>query len=151
MRRMERIKWPDRKKLTVILMAAAGIALILLGNLGGKKEITEYTDVKFYTEYLEERVRKLCVSVEGIEEAAVFLTLDCSSEYVYSETGASDVLILTGSSGEEAVLLQEIYPRVRGVAVVCTGGDLPRIRETVTELLSAALDLPSHRIKVAGS
>ena len=148
---MERIKWPDRKKLTVILMAAAGIALILLGNLGGKKEITEYTDVKFYTEYLEERVRKLCVSVEGIEEAAVFLTLDCSSEYVYSETGASDVLILTGSSGEEAVLLQEIYPRVRGVAVVCTGGDLPRIRETVTELLSAALDLPSHRIKVAGS
>ncbi|MBQ2725335.1 MAG: hypothetical protein IJF78_06500 [Clostridia bacterium] len=148
---MERIKWPDRKKLTVILMAAAGIALILLGNLGGKKETTEYTDVKFYTEYLEERVRKLCVSVEGIEEAAVFLTLDCSSEYVYSETGASDVLILTGSSGEEAVLLQEIYPRVRGVAVVCTGGDLPRIRETVTELLSAALDLPSHRIKVAGS
>ena len=148
---MERIKWPDRKKLTVILMAAAGIALILLGTLGGKKETTEYTDVKFYTEYLEERVRKLCVSVEGIEEAAVFLTLDCSSEYVYSETGASDVLILTGSSGEEAVLLQEIYPRVRGVAVVCTGGDLPRIRETVTELLSAALDLPSHRIKVAGS
>ena len=44
---MERIKWPDRKKLTVILMAAAGIALILLGNLGGKKETTEYTDVKF--------------------------------------------------------------------------------------------------------
>ena len=148
---MERIKWPDRKKLTVILMAAAGIALILLGNLGGKKETTEYTDVRFYTEYLEERVRKLCISVEGIEEAAVFLTLDCSSEYVYSETGASDVLILTGSGGEEAVLLQEIYPRVRGVAVVCTGGDLPRIRETVTELLSAALDLPSHRIKVAGS
>lgn len=148
---MERIKWPDRKKLTVILMAAAGIALILLGNLGGKKETTEYTDVRFYTEYLEERVRKLCISVEGIEEAAVFLTLDCSSEYVYSENGASDVLILTGSGGEEAVLLQEIYPRVRGVAVVCTGGDLPRIRETVTELLSAALDLPSHRIKVAGS
>ena len=147
---MERIKWPDRKKLTVILMAAAGIALILLGNLGGKKETTEYTDVKFYTEYLEERVRKLCVSVEGIEEAAVFLTLDCSSEYVYSETGASDVLILTGSSGEEAVLLQEIYPRVRGVAVVCTGGDLPRIRESVTALLSAALGISSGKIKVAG-
>jgi len=88
--------------------------------------------------------------VDGITEATVFLTLDCSTEYVYSEDSASDFLILSGSDGEQAVMLYEISPRVRGVAVVCTGGDLPRIRETVTELLAAALDLPANRIKVAG-
>ncbi len=148
---MGKLKLPDRTVLTVILLAAVGITLLLFSGFGSEKEAEEsFSDVGFYTEYLEERIACLCTSVEGIEKAAVFLTLDCSSEYIYSEEGASDFLILTGSDGEEAVLLQEIYPKVRGVAVVCTGGDLPRIRETLTELLSAALDLPTHRIKIAG-
>ena len=90
-------------------------------------------------------------SIDGVDEAVVFLTLDCSSEYVYRDDGASDFLILSGGDGEEAVRLCEIYPRVRGIAVVCTGGELARIKETVTELLSAALGLPYNKIKVAGS
>ena len=150
---MEMTKKPDKLKLAVIAMAVLGAALILLGGLSGEKPAEEevnYTEVGFYTAYLEERVANLCTSVAGVEHAAVFLTLDCSSEYIYNTEGASDFLILSGSDGEEAVLLQEIYPRVRGVAVVCTGGDLPRIRETVTDLLAAALDLPTHKIKVAG-
>lgn len=147
---MEKIKGPDKIKLTVILMAAVGLALLLFCGGSGEEDQETYTDASFYTEYLEERITRLCTAVEGIEQAAVFLTLDCSSEYVYSEDGAADFLILSGSDGEEAVLLQEIYPKVRGVAVVCTGGDLPRVRETLTELLSAALDLPTHRIRIAG-
>ena len=144
----------DRQKIGIFLLAAVGILLIVFsGRIGTSPEETEtegYTDVSFYTGYLESRIRELCLSVDGIAEAAVFLTLDCSSEYVYSGNSASDVLILSDSDGEEAVMLYEIYPRVRGVAVVCTGGDLPRVQETVTGLLSAALGLPSSKIKIAG-
>ena len=146
----------NRQKIGIFLLAGIGILLIVFsGNLGtsDKRQSTAsapFTDVSFYTTYLEDRIRELCLNVEGIEEAVVFLTLDCSSEYVYSEDRASDFLILSGSYGEQALMLYEIYPRVRGVAVVCTGGDLPRVRETVTELLSAALALPSNKIKVAG-
>lgn len=147
---MGKSKMPDKTKAVMLILAAAGILLLILGSIGPKQTDPEAGDVQFYTEYLEKRLTKLCLAVDGIDEAAVFLTLDCSSEYVYSSS-ASDVLILTGGDGEEAVLLKEIYPRVRGVAVVCSGGDLPGIRKTVTELLAAALDLPSHRIKVAGS
>ena len=63
---------------------------------------------------------------------------------------ASDYIILKNNNEEEAVMLREIYPRVRGIAVVCTGGDLPRIRETVTDLLSAAIGIPASKIQVAG-
>ena len=144
----------DKQKVGILLLAVTGIVLIVLsGRIGSSSaaaETQEYTDVSFYTAYLENRISELCRSVEGITEATVFLTLDCSSEYVYSEEGAADFLILSGSDGEQAVMLYEIYPRVRGVAVVCTGGDLPRICEMVTELLSASLDLPSNKIKVAG-
>lgn len=148
---MKNLKMPDKSKLILILMAAAGVLLLLLGGLKSTDKPEEsYGDVGFYTEYLEERITSLCDSVEGVENTAVFLTLDCSSEYIYSQNSASDFLILSGTEGEEAVLLQEIYPKVRGIAVVCTGGDLPRIRETLTELLTAALDLPAHRIRIAG-
>lgn len=145
----------DRSKISILVLAFVGILLIAFSGFFGKSSAEagdeqEYTDIDFYTGYLEKRICELCRSIDGITDATVFLTLDCSNEYVYSEENASDVLILSGSNGEQAVLLYEIYPRVRGVAVVCTGGDLPRIRETVTELLSASLGLPSSKIKVAG-
>lgn len=147
----------DKQKLGVIGLAVLGIILILFGSRSSissdnsDPDIRKYTDVGFYTGYLEERISELCRSIAGVQDAVVFLTLDCSSEYVYANEKVSDYLILSDKEGEQAVMLCEIYPQVRGVAVVCTGGDLPRIRETVTELLAASLGLPSNKIKVAGS
>ena len=145
--------WLGGKKLLLLCVAAAGVVLLITGGIfgGGEVEREEYTDVGFYTQYLEGRICEIIEKIDGVDEAVVFLTLDCSSEYVYRDDGASDFLILSGGDGEEAVRLCEIYPRVRGIAVVCTGGDLPRIKETVTELLSAALGLSYNKIKVAGS
>ncbi len=145
-----------KNRVVFIVLAVIGIALIIIPGVAGERgnDSAEYTDVGFYTEYLESRICELCKSINGITEATVFLTLDCSSEYVYEkedESGASDFLILSGSGGENAVMLYEIYPRVRGIAVVCTGGDLPRIQESVTSLLSAALGISSGKIKVVGS
>ena len=152
-RKKKKTIFRDGKKLLLISIAAGGVLLLLISGLftGGEPETEEYTDVGFYTEYLEERICEIIESIDGVDEAVVFLTLDCSSEYVYRDDGASDFLILSGGDGEEAVRLCEIYPRVRGIAVVCTGGELARIKESVTELLSAALGLPYNKIKVAGS
>lgn len=144
----------DKSKLIILLMGLTGIALMLMSSLDGQQEpqeTAEYTEVGFYTSYLEERIIDLCNSIYGVSDTKVFLTLDTSSEYVYQDDGASDFLILSGDGGETAVKLCEIYPRVRGIAVVCVGGDIPRVKEAVTELLSAALGLPTNKIKVAGS
>lgn len=142
-----------KKELITLLLAAVGAVLLIIGEFDfGKDEtaVQEYTDVGFYTEYLEDKIEKMCKSISGIDEAEVLLTLDCSSEYIYGES-ASDYLILKKNDGEEAAMLREIYPKVRGIAVVCTGGDLPRIKETVTELLSASMGISVSKIKVAGS
>lgn len=139
------------KELFILILLIAGALLIILGSIdfGGKKESVQYTDVEFYTEYLENKIARMCENISGISEAKILLTLDCSSEYVYGDS-ASDYIILKNNNEEEAVMLREIYPRVRGIAVVCTGGDLPRIRETVTDLLSAAIGIPASKIQVAG-
>ena len=144
----------DKSKLIILIMALTGISLILISSLGGKEkelDTVEYTEVGFYTSYLEGRITDLCNSIYGVSDTKVFLTLDTSSEYVYQGDGVSDFLILSGDGGETAVKLCEVYPRVRGIAVVCGGGDIPRVKEAITELLSAALGLPTNKIKVAGS
>ncbi len=144
----------NKNKLTVFILAIGGVILIIFSSLIGtdsKETAEEYTEVGFYTTYLEERISELCNSVYGVSDTRVFLTLDCSSEQIYQSDGVSDFLILTGEGGETAVKLCEIYPKVRGIAVVCKGGEIPRIKETVTELLAAALGLPKNKIQVAGS
>ncbi len=55
--------------------------------------------------------------------------------------GASDisVMVRTDSVGE-----------VRGVAVVCRGGDVASVRLTVTEMLTALFGIPSSAVSVVG-
>lgn len=149
----DKLKKIDKSKIIIIVLGALGLLLILLSTKlgGGDKTKEEYTDLGFYTEYLENKIVNICKKIKGISEAEVFLTLDCSSEYVCKDDGASDLLILTDVNGKNTVKLCEIYPKVRGIAVVCTGGDEAYIKEKIVELLSAALGLPSNKIKVAGS
>lgn len=137
-----------------------GTALLIASNFLPQKSDTDpetYT-IQYYTEILEQRITNLCNNIHGVQDATVLLTLECSSEYVYAQnatengqgSGAWDYVIIQQGSGEETILVTEIYPKIRGVAVVCTGGDTAEIQSTITELLSASLGISSHRIRVAG-
>ena len=120
-----------RNRWIFFLLAAMGLLLFALGGiLGGRGD--RKSD---YAGYLEERVRSLCLSIDGVKEAEVFLTLD------------EEEAVPAGMFGDGAA---SSFPTVRGVAVVCTGGEKPRVRQTVTMLLSAALGITTNRISVAG-
>lgn len=136
-----------------------GVLLLVSSSLLPQKaelDPDSYT-VQYYTDVLEERITALCNNIRGVQDATVLLTLDSGSEYVYAQNttengtgGAWDYVILQQGSGEDTILVTEIYPKIRGVAVVCTGGDNVEIQRTITELLSASLGVSSHRIRVAG-
>jgi len=138
-----------------------GCVLLLFGprmternKEGQTEENSEYLSVQFYTEHMEKRIENLCCQIRGIGEAHVLLTLDGSAEYIYAENTASsagEYVILHGSDEENPLLVQEIYPKIRGVAVVCTRGDDSAVRLAVTELLSAALGIPASCIRVVGA
>ena len=120
-----------RNRWIFLLLAAMGILLFALGGLLGGRE-NNRTD---YAGYLEERARDLCLSIDGVKEAEVFLTLN------------EEEAVPAGMFGEST---PSRAPTVRGIAVVCTGGERPGVRQTVTMLLSAALGIPTSRISVAG-
>ncbi len=142
------------------VLVCVGFILILWGGkiadstkTGIQSEDNSET-IRYYTEELESRIAALCRQVHGITEVHVLLTLDGASEYVYAENGspaAKEYVIIEQSEGGTPVLIQEIYPKIRGVAVVCSHGEDSEIQRTITELLSAALGIGASRIRVAGT
>ncbi len=154
-----------KRWLAIAAAAAAGLILLSYRAVSHKTEKKEgnpgFYEVSYYTENLEERIAGLCRASGGVGEVSVFLTLESGSEYVYATnsdqkegangdySGSREYLIVTADGSSSPVQVTEIYPKVRGVAVVCSGGDSPEIKKRLTELLSAALGIPSNRIRVS--
>lgn len=118
-----------------------------------------------YAEMLEKKLTEIISSIEGAGKTKVMLTLESSSESVYAQNDKKDmesgedggeklssendyVLIKTDSSKEEALLLKIIQPEVKGVAVVCEGGDSIYVQQKIIEIVSAVFDINSSKIKV---
>ncbi len=149
------------------ICAAAGIILLFLGSFGSSssdKKISFDDSEKVlssYTSLLEEKIKNLCMSIDGITSANILLTLENGSEYVYAQNSTNstdgtrtqqtfDYVLTKKGSDNVTIPVTGIYPNVRGVAVVCTGGDSPSVQSKIISLLSAALGIPSNKISVAG-
>ncbi|MBQ8523700.1 MAG: hypothetical protein IJ457_03670 [Clostridia bacterium] len=162
---MELIKKLKLKKSSIVIAVFILVGVLLLMFPDETSSSAENTasysmaEVTTYTERLEDRIRKLCSSVRGVGDVSVLVTLDCGSEFVYAdnrneqmnESGSSyssDYLIIDDKDGSSPVTVTEIYPKIRGIALVCDGGDDPKIRQKLTDLLSAALGISSGRISI---
>ena len=136
-----------------ILAAAALFALAFSGREnvdGGKRE----REISLLSDELCDRIEELCESVGGVREAKVMLTLDTSEEYVYAkntERNGDYVKIDTVDGSSGGIELYVISPRVRGVAVVCTGGDRASVKKTIADLVSSALGIEISKVSVAGT
>lgn len=146
-------------KLVIIgLGLLTGIILLCTGNTisDNTKKETYDNDGIYYSEILEQKVESFLMTVDGIKDADVFITVDGSKEYEYAKKGGDenytvDFLIINNGNGEEAAIIKEIYPQIRGIAVSCTNGNKASVKEKVTTLLSSALGIPVNKIKVVGN
>jgi len=157
----EGVKESKLKKHILIGGAILGALLMILARFvpESKEEEVEVkeSDITYYTERIEKKLEDLISSAQGVGKATVVVTLDSQEEFVFaqntSENGtqkASEYVIISSKDGEEPVLISEIYPKVRGVAVVCTGGKSTEVKNRVTELIAAALGISVNKIAVSG-
>ena len=61
----------------------------------------------------------------------------------------SEYIIINGSDGEAGLKIKNVYPTVRGVAVVCDGANDPNVKGQIVSVVSALFDINSTRISVA--
>ena len=91
--------------------------------------------------------------LEGVSDISVMVTFESGSEYVFAQdqNGEQKSYVVIDDGGDDkTVLLKEIYPRVRGIAVVCKGGSNAAVQERIIRLLCSLFDLPSNRVFVGG-
>ncbi|MBQ8551560.1 MAG: hypothetical protein IJ428_01965 [Clostridia bacterium] len=151
-----------REKKSLWLIAAALILGVCLMLLGGKDDdtavatsvgVSELTD----TSTLETKVKELCERIGGVSDVSVMITLDTLGEQLYAyntqksydgDVGSERLEYVTTSQG--VVPMGEVMPQVRGIAVVCTGGDDAGIKLKLTELLCALFSVPSSSVSIVG-
>ncbi len=166
-----------RSPKTLIIAGVVGIALIYLSTaLSSEKANMKKADdnpvvsVEEYREQLESDICEMVSNIIGSNKVTAVVTLESGIRYSYADTReqtitekaeneskSSDaelkegyITVKTADGGEQALLITEQMPQVRGVAIVCEGGDNEVINEKIKNTVTAALNITSKRVYICG-
>ena len=157
---------PELKKLLgkykyVLIVIVAGMVLLTLPKMGEgypaeASTAREATAEGFDLKALEQSMEDALSQIDGAGDVTVVLTLRGSTRRVLAEDSRSSanedttetVVVSKGSSTQDGLLVQEIYPQFRGALVVCSGGGNPSVRLEILASVSALTGLGSDCISI---
>lgn len=137
----------------IILIIIIGLVFALF--LGGESK--DKTPARIEKPSEEERLEKILSDIEGCGDVSVMITYYGTDEkniaYEKSQNTAS------GGGGESydekavitddgPLVINESFARVRGVIATADGADSAKVQENLINAVSAALDVPKHKICV---
>lgn len=139
----------------LVIGLAVGVVLLILGNSADSapsEPAAAQEDFSFeaYEKALSDRLSEMLGRVEGVSDVHVMLTLERGYSDELAKDGDVYLTIKDAEGAEGTVTLSREAPEVKGVAVICKGGDDPRVQKQIMEMLSALFNLPTSRIFVSG-
>lgn len=157
----------------LILLGACGLLLVSLSGLfssdDNKTSGTASYSVQAYTAALEQRLADIVGGIQGAGECRVMVTLENGVEYLYAteqkinssraekndgsdvsqaDTSQDSVILIDTDNGKQGLLVTEIQPTVKGVVVVCSGGDKAAVQQQIVKAVSTVLDIAASRVCV---
>lgn len=165
----------SRKNKNILLIGGlCGLVLLILPEIfsqNSRKEQEASFSTQAYIQGIEQELVNLIGSIQGAGNCKVMVTLENGVEYVYAteqktnsdrqeENGTeenrltqrndseSSVIVIDSGDKREGLLITELQPTVRGVVVLCHGGDREEIREQITQAVTVALNISSKRVFV---
>lgn len=134
-----------------------------------KNEIT----TQEYTKQLENNLKSIVSSIDGAGETKIMITLENSHETKYAteektnsealqetsknsgtqsrQSGDSElkyIIVKDANGSEKALAITEFEPTVKGVVVVCSGGDIPAVEQRIISAVTTALNVSSKKVCV---
>lgn len=155
-----KIKGPMEKYRLVWLVILAGLILLTL-PMGEEEETVQETTTattQFDLAALENRLEEALSKIDGAGAVTVVLTIQNGPRQVLAQdvdrrTGEGEntetVILSRGSSAQETVAVQELYPSYQGALLICEGGDDPDVRLKLTEATSALTGLGADKIAIS--
>lgn len=160
----------------IAVLGIAGILLIGFSSFFGGKQKDETAPISDYgidsEEYrlaVQEQIRQTVISITGDKNASVVVTLETGVRYTYAseteenkndtvdekksgtvtEVKKNYIKVKTASGGEEALLITQYMPQIRGVAIVCSGVEEPAVADNIKNAVTSALGITSKKVCVA--
>lgn len=137
------------------------------------KAVSSNSSTQEYVTQLENSLKDMVSSIKGAGNTRVLVTLENSEETVYateekknkeatedktdgqlSKKRESDdcekryITIRASDGTEQALAVTQIQPTVKGVVVVCDGGDIPEVQQKISEAIKTALNITAKRVYV---
>lgn len=163
----------DRKVKLITILGAAGILLIFLSQFWGSEKAssppeTVEEDSAVYVQALQTQMSQLIGQIQGAGKTTVLITLESGWETLYVREEKTDqdsarpssgegmvserllreesYVLVDGSGGRSALVRTRMEPVVRGVVVVCEGGDDPLTVTRILEAVTTALGVSSAKV-----
>lgn len=169
----EKLKSFTQKKRVnfLLVLGICGILLLFLSDLlpdttkTAKPSAEGAFDAESYTKTTQTQLTDLLGQIAGVGRIKVMVTLESSTQSVYATTEKSqstsgsdggqntqtyenDYVLVDGTDGKEALVDHTEMPQIRGVVIICDGGDDTATVRRVTEAVSVVLGLSTNRICV---
>lgn len=155
----------DKKAIAIVAIGILGMLLVMLSDSSSSREIDnshQNSEMRLYTETeLAENIEKFISNIEGSGKSKVIVTYECYEETVYiydtdeeiradgnTDKSSEHIIIDTGDR-EDGLKSKILAPEIRGVAVVCQGGNNPTTKEMIVTSISALLNISTNKISVA--
>jgi stage III sporulation protein AG len=140
-----------------------------------KPVISESEKTEEYKKKLENELSQMISSIDGVGNSKIMITLANGTEYVYlseknknvvssedynngydkNKVSMSDnsqekiILVDSSDGGKKALIKTEIEPTVKGVLVICDGGDDETVKTEVINIVSSLLNISTRKVSVS--
>lgn len=162
-----------------VMIAAGliGIVMIFLSSIfssDNKEDEKTYKTIEYsvedYRTEIENSIKDIVESITGDKNSTVVVTLESGIRYSYASAAETDssvsngdtnnqsseskkqsyITVKTSDGGEQALIVTSFMPEVRGVAIICSGGNDTQISEKIENAVISALNITSKRVYVSG-
>ena len=161
----------------LVIIGIIGIVLIGVSSFfpaktkeKSKPTSAELLDTEKYRIGLEDQIKEIVVGLTNDKKARVIITLETGIRREYAgetedssseksdENGSNTssdkkkkaITVKTSDGNEEALIITEYMPQIRGVAIVCDTGGSQQVKESITYAVTAALGITSKRVYIGG-
>ncbi len=129
------------------------------------------SDAKFIEDN-EKKLKNIIEQIQGVGKCEVMITLEIGGEYIFAvekktnqntvnekesttekkqtieDTENKIIIINDNNGGEKPIIVKEILPKIKGIAIVCEGGDKLIVKNRIIETIKTLLDVPINSICV---
>ncbi len=151
----------------MIMVGLVGILLLMLGG-GEDKESSKQSEAipqmsAQHTNHSKE-IEKMLLQIPGVSKASVFISYEDNgkTEYAYDYKGdiskkeenqiqenTDNQMVIMRKSGEEyPVVVRQIHPTIKGVAIIVQGDETADLKYKVYHAAKSALGIEAYKIEV---